>query len=60
MAKNDPLQALRDRIISSGLMSEAEVVALQTQCEAEVEQAVTEMQAAPLLSPDAAFEDVMV
>ena len=60
VAKNDPLEALRARIVSSGLMSEAEVESLRRQCEAEVEQAVTEMQASPLLSPEAAFEDVMV
>ncbi|MDB5481196.1 MAG: thiamine pyrophosphate-dependent dehydrogenase component subunit alpha [Caulobacteraceae bacterium] len=59
-ASKDPLEALRARIISSGLMSEAEVASLQAACEAEVEAAVVEMQAQPLLSAEAAFEDLLV
>ncbi|WP_293676627.1 thiamine pyrophosphate-dependent dehydrogenase E1 component subunit alpha [uncultured Phenylobacterium sp.] len=60
VAKNDPLETLRARVISMGLMTEAEVETLLTECEAEVQQAVEEMQASPPLSPEAAFEDVMV
>ena len=60
MAGKDPLEALRARIISSGLMSEAEVASLQAACEAEVEAAVVDMQAQPLLSAEAAFEDLLI
>jgi pyruvate dehydrogenase E1 component alpha subunit len=59
-ARNDPLETLRARIISLGLMSEAEVASLQAACEAEVEEAIVEMQAQPVLSAEAAFEDLLV
>jgi TPP-dependent pyruvate/acetoin dehydrogenase alpha subunit len=60
VAKKDPLVTLRERMVRDGLMSEADIEALEADCHAQVDVAVSEMQASPELSADAAFEDLLV
>lgn len=58
--QRDPLVALRQRIVSLGLMSEADIAALEEECAGQVEAAVEEVRKAPEISADAAFEDLYV
>jgi pyruvate dehydrogenase E1 component alpha subunit len=59
-AKKDPLVDLRARMISLGLMTEADITAMEAACHEQVEASVAEMQAQPELSAEAAFEDLLV
>jgi len=60
VAKNDPLEALCARVVGAGLISAAELESLRQACAAEVEEAVSTMQAAAPLGAEAAFEDLLV
>ncbi|WP_176594678.1 thiamine pyrophosphate-dependent dehydrogenase E1 component subunit alpha [Sphingobium sp. EM0848] len=56
--ERDPLVTLRQRVIDLGLLSEAEIDAMTADYEAQVEQAVETVKAAPLIDADQAFADL--
>lgn len=58
-AQQDALTMLRARVLADGLITEAEIAALEQTYKERIEAAVDQVKAAPELSPEAAFDDLM-
>jgi TPP-dependent pyruvate/acetoin dehydrogenase alpha subunit len=58
VARKDPLEKLRARILSEGMMTEHEITALEDEYSVRIEEAVTKVKDAPFLPAELAFTDL--
>ena len=56
--QRDPIRLLRDRLLTQGVLAEAEAARVEAEVQAEVEEAVAFARQSPYPSPEALFEDL--